>query len=159
MNERLLNNEEMFTAANERSLCRGRRIAPRTEVCRPAVAWGKATPDKKVEGVMLDLNPYGMKLRMLHSFPPGTELMVQMMRDEGFTIPLSPPIEVRVVRTAKAMAGLTDHGIKVTLSKIRRSEEGRPTPLTRAQALRRRPTRMHTVDYTVGNRDPRRMGK
>ena len=64
----------MFVSADERSITRGRRAAPRTQVCRPALIWQQDAPDAKRQGVVLDLNPRGMRIRMLEQFEVGTEL-------------------------------------------------------------------------------------
>ena len=57
--------EDMFISPDTKSIRRGRRIAPRTEVCRACIVSTPEDPDVLKEGVVLDLNPYGVRIRML----------------------------------------------------------------------------------------------
>jgi len=150
--------ENMMISTDSRSLRRGRRVAPRTQVCRPCLLWQADDPEDKREGVVMDLNPYGLQIRMLDSFPRGAQLFLQMMRDEEFSIPLSPPIRVAVVRVTEHDTGFVDHGMKVMLAKIKKAEDGRPVRLDRPRIPRRTPTKMHMADFT-NERSGRRMGK
>jgi len=73
---------------------------------------------------------------------------VQMMRDEEFSIPLSEPITVRVIRVYEE-EGFHDHGVRLVLKRIRRVGELRlPKPPT-LRATRRLGTRMYTADYAL----------
>ena len=150
---RRLNSENMFVSADKSALRRGRRAAPRTKVCRPCLVWFDSTPEEKKEGVLLDLNPHGMKLRMLESIEEGKEVVLQMMRDDEFTIPLSQPIRGRIVRRETGFSGFIDHGVKTVVAQIKRPEEGRYTPRQPQFTPRRRPPRMHTLDFRVGDDD------
>jgi hypothetical protein len=144
--------EEMVWSESQKSLIRGRRVAPRTEVCRPCLVWLQVAPELKLQGVLLDLNPHGMRVRLIERIPPGTPIVVQMMRDEKFEVPLSPPIESRVVRNETAFGGLVDHGVKRILKPIKRAESPRPVSMGQRRRGRRVRTRMHTLDMTLGNR-------
>lgn len=144
--------EEMVWSESQKSLMRGRRVAPRTEVCRPCLVWLQIAPELKLQGVLLDLTPHGMRVRLIERIPPGTPIMVQLMRDENFEVPLSPPIESRVVRNEAVFGGLVDHGVKRILKPIRRAESPRPVSMARARRARHQRTRMHTLDVTLGNR-------
>jgi hypothetical protein len=157
--ERLANAEQMFVSPDEKSIRRGRRSVPRTEACRPCLLWTPQAPDAPRQGVVLDLNPYGLRVRMLDHFAEGTELMVQMMRDEEFRFPLSPPIRTRVMRTANGTAGFVDHGLKVLLAEIKRAEEIRPVEIKRPRTRRYTPVRMHTADQYGVDRGVRRSGR
>jgi hypothetical protein len=137
----------MFVSGDERSVRRGRRVAPRTPVCRPCLIWDQETPEIQIQGVVLDLNPHGMMVRSLHVFPLETEVLVQLMRDDEFKVPLSGTIELKVMRHESAVAGFVDHGLKRILRKIQRS------PLGKVVIPRRKPvvksnqgTRMHLAD-------------
>ncbi len=156
--DRRLDGEDMVVSPDLRSMNRGRRVAPRTEVCRPCLVWLPDAPGERWQGVMLDLNPYGMRIRMLDTLEEDTVLAVQMMRDEEFRLPLSPPIRVRVVRVAESPDGFIDHGVKVLLSKIRKPEEGRRVRPEAPQVFRPRRPRMHTADLNRGG-GPRRPGR
>jgi len=145
--------EDLFVSADEKSLNRGRRKAPRTAVCRPCLIWNKAAPDDRIRAVMLDLNPYGMRVRMIDPLPPGTEVTLVLMRDDEFIIPLSQPLNARIVRTIESDDGFVDVGVQVIWPKLRpRSVEQTPR---RSFKLAPRPggaTRMHTADFTQRNR-------
>lgn len=156
--DRRLDNEDMYVSADQRSVNRGRRVAPRTEVCRPCLVWQPDAPRERWQGVMLDLNPYGMRIRMLDMFDVDTVLVAQMMRDDEFRLPLSPPIRVRVVRVADGGDGFIDHGVKVLLTKIRKPEEGARVRPEHPTVFRPRKPRMHTADLTR-ERGPRRPGR
>lgn len=98
------------------SLRKGKRATSRTQVCRPCLIWLVGSSQRH-QGVVLDLNPRGMKIRALWPFSTGAAIVVQMMRDEEFQVPLSPPIEATVLRAAQVSGGFFDHGIKVHTSK------------------------------------------
>ncbi|MBI2433325.1 MAG: hypothetical protein HYV26_10675 [Candidatus Hydrogenedentes bacterium] len=152
--------EDMFTAEGNKSLRRGRRVAPRTEVCRPCLVWFSGQEAHKYQGVVLDLNPHGMKIRMLESLPAGKRICVQMMRDEEFQVPLSPPIAAQIIRNITDAGGFIDHGVRVILAEIKRPQELKPVKIEPPKVRRRSTiTRMHTVDYTVGEREMRRTGR
>lgn len=158
INGRAESGEVMIWSPEFKSLRRGRRVAPRTEVCRPCLVWNVEIPDIKMAGVVLDLNPHGLRVRLVEEIALQTIVAVQMMRDEEFTIPLSPPINARVVRVSDGFGGLTDHGMQVVLQVIQRQER-RPVTIQRTKPRRFARTRMHTLDITVGDRDTGRYGR
>lgn len=158
--ERFKNAEEMFVSSDEKCMRRGRRVAPRTEACRPCLVWPKDDADKKRQGVVLDLNPYGLRVRMLEHFPEGTELFVQMMRDEEFRMPLSQPLRCAVVRTITGTAGFVDHGLQLILLEIKKPAETRPVLIRTARPRRASmPTRMYTANDFGNERGARRSGR
>lgn len=159
-NTRRSKGEEMFLSKDAKSVQRGKRTAPRTEVCRPCVVWREALPEHTLQGVIMDLNPYGMRIRMLAPVEEGADIMVQMMRDEEFRVPLSPPIKARVVRMTGSMEGFVDHGIKVRVAKIRRVREQSAVAVELKSPKRRMSTRMYSLmDLTVDDRGVRRTGR
>jgi hypothetical protein len=121
----------MVISADNRSMQRGRRRAARTEVCRPSLVWRPDEPELKFEGVVLDLNPRGLRIRMLEDIPEGTALHVQLMRDEEFQVPLSQPLSVVVVRVQGSPDGFYDHGTLLQVAKIRRTGTVRPIRINR----------------------------
>ncbi len=152
--------EEMMPLdADSASVRRGRRVAPRTEVCRPCLVWLQSEPQNEVQGVLLDLNPYGMRMRMLDRFERGTILYVQMMRDEEYQFPLSQAILVRVVYVHESVGGFVDHGLKRHLPRIRRPEEMQRTRYEPPRQVRRPSTRMYSLDELDLRRGPRRPGR
>lgn len=148
--------DEMFFSQDTKSLYRGKRAGRRTEVCRPCRLWLKEDPDEVYRGVVMNVNAYGMLVRMIESLPPGTDLMVQLMRDETFQQALSKPVEGMVVRNVPDEKGFTDHGIQLVQERTER-KPARPLPTKRRRPARRSPSsRMHTMDITVGDLGPRR---
>jgi len=149
----------MFVSPDSSSLHRGRRKAPRTEVCRPCLVWAPVSPEDRKQGVSLDLNAYGMKIRTLVSYPEGTELMVQLMRDDDFRVPLSPPIRVTVVRRRSTPEGFLDYGLQIRHAIIKSAEGGRSFRIPRPYIRRRAATRMYSVDHILDERGRRRTGR
>ena len=147
--------DDMFFTDDMRALRRGKRIAPRTETCRPCLVWAKDDPDSKFFGVVMDINPYGMRIRMMDEIGPGTAVVVQLMRDEDYEVPLARPIDATVVRIQPAKEDLTDHGVQLLREEIAR-QEARPVRIERRPPVRRQRERMYTLDITVGNRRRRR---
>jgi len=146
--------EHMVLTADSRSLHRGRRRTARTKVCRPCVVWFDEAPNDLIQGVMLDLNPYGMRVRTLRPLEQGSRARLQMMRDDSFTDPLSPPIRVEIIRCEGMNNGFVDHGVRTVIDEIRHEGPVRVAPASPSRAPRGAYHRMHTTDYTV-----RRMGK
>lgn len=149
----------MFVARSDASLRRGKRVAPRTEVCRPCLVWRPEAPAQEIQGVVLDLNPYGFLIRMLDEVEVGSRLVVQMMRDDEFKVPLSPPIEVQVMRLERAVGGFVDHGIKIIRKKIKKPEEFKRVELPPQVSTQSRQTRMHTGKDTIEEYTRRRTGR
>mgnify|MGYP006288742523 CR=1 FL=1 len=142
----------MVLSPDARSLRRGRRRAPRTAVYRPALVWRPDATEDLMYGVLLDLNPHGMRLRLVDALAHGEDVIVQMMRDEEFQTPLSVPIRVRVVRLSHLEDGLHDHGLVVLPPEKRSNRDARPQPVRRTQQRPTTRARMHTLDVIVGDR-------
>jgi hypothetical protein len=121
----------MVISPDNRSMQRGRRRASRTEVCRPCLVWVPDAPEAPYEGVVLDLNPRGMRIRMLSLFEEGTRLTVQLMRDENFQVPLSQPLTIMVVRALESPDGFVDHGTVLEVAKIKKAGTVRPVRAAR----------------------------
>lgn len=152
--------DEMFFTNDEGSLRRGRRRAPRTEVCRPCIIWPEDAPDMAFQGVVIDVTPYGMCIRMLDHIPVGTKVQIQLMRDEEFKTPLAEPHAGMIVRLSEADEGFVDHGVQLQIREIKRVEQARPVSIERRRTVvwnrRSAASRMHTLDITVGDRGARR---
>ncbi|MCF6285652.1 MAG: hypothetical protein L3K26_10730 [Candidatus Hydrogenedentes bacterium] len=142
----------MVMSSDNRSMQRGRRGLARTEVCRPSLVWSPDAPDEKMEGVVLDLNPRGLRMRMVDEYPTGTLLMVQLMRDEEFQVPLSQPLTVLVVHTQGSSDGFYDHGMMLQIPKIKRAGFVRPIRVSRPNVRLGSAQRM----FTAAGRNPRR---
>ena len=151
--------DEMFFSADERSLIRGKRIAARTETCRPCLVAARGPSPRAVEGVIMDMNPHGMLIRTLEPIPVGAKVVVQMMRDDGFAKALSVPRDGTVVRHNPANEGYTDHGVKLINRQIPKASE-RPIIIEqRRPRPKSAPTRMHTLDVTIGGPRAARRGR
>lgn len=150
-------NDDMIYSEGQQSLRRGRRRVQRTETCRPCILWPVDAPDMAFQGVALDVSPYGMLVRMLDALPAGTEIEVQLMRDDQFREPMAPPIKGMVVRSESDEDGFVDHGIQLIRPPIKHYES-RPLPPIRrritTQPVRR--TRMYTMDVSMDQGGTRR---
>lgn len=149
--------DDMFLSGDNRSLRRGKRRAPRTETCRPCLLWPKEMPDLTYQGVITNVTPYGMCVRMIESIPAGSLVQIQLMRDEEFKYPLSAPVEGMVVRNSEEEVGFMDHGVQL-LRKAISHATNRPVAnaIRRPVTARKTRTRMHTIDLHVTDRGIRR---
>lgn len=152
--------DEMFFSKDENSLSRGKRVASRTQTCRGCLISMEGDAEFEIEGVVMDLSPYGLLIRQLETLPLGAEVSVQLMRDDHFRDPLSNRLEGVVVRHSHAPDGFVDHGVKLTIRAIPRIHPKRiPEDLGIPNAPQtRKPSRMHSIDFTVGD-DPRRRNR
>lgn len=148
----------MVISPDNRSMQRGRRRTSRTEVCRPCLVWVADAPEFPYEGVVLDLNPRGMRIRMLTSFGEGTRLIVQLMRDENFQVPLSQPLNVTVVRVLEIPDGLVDHGTILEVKKIKKAGPVRPMRVAGPNANLSTASRMFTAMRRNEGRTGRQRG-
>ena len=146
--------DEMFFSNDERSLLRGRRVAARTDTCRPCLVSLHESVSPMIEAVIMDMTPYGMLVRMMEPLPVGSGVSIQMMRDDGFRESFSSPREGTVTRREEVEGGFTDHGVMLINKTIPKASE-RPVFIEKRPARRKgAPTRMHTIDLTIGG--PRR---
>jgi hypothetical protein len=120
LGDRQRDNERLVMSSDASALRKGRRGAPRTQVLRPALLWVPGQEERKLQCVVLDLNPQGMKLRSLELLAEGQRAIVQLMRDEEFTLPLSQPLNVEVVRISEDLPGFYDHGVRVIVAAIKK---------------------------------------
>lgn len=150
--------DDMFFTKDGKALRRGRRIAPRTETCRPCLLWLAEDPETQYPGVVMDMSPYGMRIRMIEALPQGATLTLQMMRDEEYTVPLSDPVQANVARVEPDETGFMDHGVRI-LQKVARHPEARPVKTRKEIPAVSRATRMYTMDITLGERRRGRNGR
>lgn len=102
--------DEMFFSSDERALVRGRRAAARTETCRPCLL--TMADGREVQGVILNLNAHGVLVRLMEPLAEGAVLNVQMMRDDGFSKPMSAPRSGNVVRLDATDGTFYDFGFR-----------------------------------------------
>ena len=148
--------DEMFFSPDSLSLRRGRRIAKRTPTSRPCVIWPSDSREMEVQGLVLDINPYGMLVRIDEPFAVGTVVRIQLMRDDGRKEALSTPVEGRVIRHVKQHGSQVDHGIKVEQKEQPREAAPAVRVNARPQSNTSNRTRMHTIDITVSDNGIRR---
>lgn len=115
--------DEMFFSKDEKSLIRGSRSDPRTETCRPCVVELDNAPDTSLRGVVLDVTPRGMLVRMLEPVAINTGVTVQLMRDEQFQKKMSTPHIGTVVRIEATPDGFYDHGLNLEKKAIPKATE------------------------------------
>ena len=147
--------DDMYFSEDERSLHRGSRVAPRTDTCRPCVVHTLDKEKLNIHGVVLDINPHGMLVRMMEIVPLGTKVSIQLMRDDDFKIPFSSVHRGEIMRHIGTTGGFTDHGLKIENQEVRR-DESKPIVIEQKRAIRsRQKSGMHNIDSTVG-KSPRR---
>jgi hypothetical protein len=143
--------DEMFFSNDEKSLIRGSRTDPRTETCRPCTVQLTDDPSVELNGVVLDVTPRGMLVRMMEAIPLSTNVTIQLMRDDKYQKKLSTPHTGSVRRIEGTTDGFFDHGILLKKEDIKKASE-RPVHIPRPRPARpSHPSRMQTVDYTVEN--------
>lgn len=143
-------NDDMFFSKDEKSLSRGSRVAKRTETCRPCLLHINGEDAPEIQGVAMDMTPYGLLVRTMESIPVSTDVTIQLMRDDSFRKPFSSPLHGSIVRQEEAPGGFVDHGVTLKVDDIRRTESRPPAIKPSAPARPRRPAQMHTIDFTVG---------
>ncbi len=150
--------DDMFLSNDKKSLRRGRRVAARTETCRPCLVQSQSAPELTFHGVVLDITPYGMMVRVMDPIADGTAVVVQLMRDDEFTVPLAEPREGKVVRVQEKPDGFFDLGVQLVREDVRRPESP-PIHIPKRRPMRYPKSRMHTIDFIVGGETRRRSEK
>lgn len=145
--------DEMFFSQDERALVRGKRAAGRTETCRPCLI--TLANGKMLQGVILNLNAHGILVRVMEPIAIGTVMTVQMMRDDAFTKPMSPPRMGKVIRLDANDGTFHDVAVKFAVDRLAGRREATP------RAARNTPastppmgsvgSRMQTLDITLGS--------
>jgi len=144
--------DEMFFSVDGKTLRKGRRIAKRTVVRRPAEFWRADGKGGLFQGLIRNLNPYGLLLESDKGLPVATAIWVELKREEVFSGALSC-VEGKVVRVVDTGAGTWQMGVQLVVAS--RKEPSKPIRITpKKSALpERRPTRMHTLDYVLGKEE------
>ncbi len=146
--------DEMFFSNNERALVRGRRTAKRTDTFRPCLI---SLPDGgQVEGIILNLTPHGMLVRVMGSLEIGTPVEVQLMRDETFQKPLAEPRFGTVVRLDATDGTFGDMGIKLEHKRVAARPRAKTIVMRQAPPAAPRPKApkgMQTIEVTKRLRD------
>ena len=150
--------DEMFFTADRRALRRGRRVSARTETCRPCLVWLKDAPEDRYPGVVMDINPQGMCIRMVEALPQNSDVVVQMMRDDEFKEPLAEPLEVHVARVEAGTDGFIDHGMRIVHKDISSLSPSKTTRVHRYPHLARR-TQIILTNASTRKRREGRIGR
>jgi hypothetical protein len=147
--------DEMFFSSDERALVRGRRAAARTETCRPCLL--TIQDGREVQGVILNLNAHGVLVRVMEPLAEGVVANVQMMRDDAFSKPMSPPRLGKVVRLDATDGNFYDFAFRFASRELpgRRLIVARPA---RAAATKqpRAQSRMQVLDLMLDGARRRR---
>ena len=148
----------MFFSNDERSLIRGSRVAPRTETCRPCVVSSEHHPDTEIPGVILDINPHGMLIRLMETLPVGEHVVIQMMRDDKFQRKLSTPHKGEIRRVESTVDGFYDFGIQLEPEEIQKADS-RPVHIAKKTENPQRVQThrgMQTIDITIDGAQSKR---
>jgi hypothetical protein len=148
--------DEMFFSKDERALVRGRRAAKRTPTMRPCLI---TLPDGvQIEGIILNLTPHGMLVRVMGTLDIGTAVEVQMMRDENFQKPFAEPRFGAVVRLDNTDGVFSDLGLRLEQKRAAARPKAKTIAPRRApQDQPRKTSGMQTIDVTLG--DVKRPGR
>ncbi len=143
--------DEMFFSQDERALVRGKRAAGRTETCRPCLL--TLANGRTLQGVILNLNAHGVLVRLMEPVAIGTVMNVQMMRDDAFTKPMSPPRMGKVIRLDGSDGAFHDVAVKFAVGRLAGRREPAPRAARNTPAAPQTGTaasRMQTLDITLG---------
>lgn len=144
--------DEMFFSADGKTLIKGRRAARRTPVQRPAEFWRADDGGGLFLGVIRNLNPYGLLLESNVALPVGTEICVEMKRDEHFADSLTC-LEGKVARLVSTNSGIWQMGVQLAIAPPKTASKPIRIPPKRSTLPERRPTRMYSLDYVLGSEE------
>lgn len=151
--------DDMFFAKDDQSLRRGKRVAKRTDTCRPCLVTLREEDSVEYQGVVMDMTPYGMLIRIMGDVPMGAKVNIQLMRDETFTTPFSAAHEGTVMRHSVVPGGFTDLGIKLIIRAIP-NIHSRPVSMEDVRTANRNAMpRPRSIDFRIGGDPPRRTGR
>jgi len=136
--------DEMFFSANGKTLRKGRRAAKRTEVQRPAAFWRADDEGGLFQGLIRNLNPYGLLLESDNGLPVGTEVCVELKRDELFADSLSS-LKGTVARLVGTGTGTWHMGIQIAIEPPKPDSKPIRIEPKRTTLPERRPTRMYSM--------------
>ena len=144
--------DEMFFSVDGKTLKKGRRAAKRTLVSRQAEFWRADDQGGLLQGLIRDLNSYGLLLESNEALPVGTKIWVELKRDELFADSLSC-VKGEIVRLVDIQSGAWHMGVQLAIAPPKPvSNPIRITP-KRSTLPERRPTRMYSLDYVVGSEE------
>ena len=150
--------DEMFFTKDMKALRRGKRVARRTGTCRPCLICLANTPQQAYHAVVMDISPYGMRVRMMDVLPLNSRVEIQLMRDDDFSIPLANPVTLEVVREILLEDGVVDYGLRRVLEKIKPLPKFRPLLITTSPRKTVKRRRRYAFDDLVQDWENTRRG-
>ena len=144
--------DNMFFSADGKTLKKGRRIAERTPVRRPAEFWRADDKDGRNQGLIRNLNPYGLLLEAAGGLPVGTVIRVELKRDEFFAGCLSC-VKGKIVRALDTGRGTWQMGVQLILERPKLASKPIRIEPKKSTLPKRHPTRMHTLDIVLGSEE------
>ena len=145
--------DEMFFSADGKTLRKGQRVAKRTSVRRPAEFWRADDEGGLFLGIIRNLNPYGLLLESSTGLPVGTEIRLEMRRDEHFADALTC-LTGKVARLIGTANGTWQMGIQLAIAPSKPKSKPIRIPEKRSTLPERHPTRMYSLDYVLGSEEP-----
>jgi hypothetical protein len=142
----------MFFSADGKTLKKGRRIARRTAVRRPAEFWCADDEGGLYQGLIRDLNSYGLLLESGRDLPVGTLIQVELKRDGYFSGPLSC-VKGRIVRVVDTSRGTWQMGVQLILARPEPASKPIRIEPRKSTLPERKPTRMYTLDTVLGTEE------
>ena len=144
--------DEMFFSADGKTLRKGRRAARRTSVQRPAEFWRADDEGGLFPGLIRNLNPYGLLIESRVALPVGTEICIEMKRDEHFADALTC-LNGNVARLVGTGNGTWQMGVQLAIAPPKPAAKPIRIPPKRSTLPERRPTRMYSLDYVLGSEE------
>lgn len=141
--------DDMFFSADGKTLRKGRRISKRTPVRRPAEFWRADDDGGLFQGLIRDLNQYGLLLEADRGLPVGTAVCVELKRDALFGSTLSC-VKGKVVRVLDTGRGRWQMGVQLILERPREASKPIRIEPKKSTLPKRQPTRMYTADFVLG---------
>ena len=150
--------DEMFFSKDMKALRRGKRVARRTGTCRPCLIELEGFIGSAYHGVVMDISPYGMRIRMMDVLPMHNRVLIQLMRDDDFTIPLAHPVSMEVVREIPLNEGVIDYGLQRVIDPIKPSPKPRILPVAASPRKVVKRQRLYAFDDLVRDWENTRRG-
>jgi len=144
--------DEMFFSADGKTLRKGRRAARRTSVSRPAEFWRSDDEGGLFLGVIRNLNPYGLLLESGMGLPVGTQICIEMKRDEHFADSLTC-LKGEVARLVGTGNGTWQMGVQLAVAPPKPASKPIRISPKRSTLPERHPTRMYSMDYVLGSEE------
>ncbi len=143
--------DKMFFSDDHRSLRKGRRNHPRTDVSRPVVFHPADSPDEKIQGRLRNLSRDSALLESPIFLPIDSEIELNVQKDDKGIGGTLIQIKAIIARADRNEDSIFELGLRLVQSNLpdkkpptRRPRAVPPPPPTR------KPSRMHILDIIVG---------